>query len=275
VPPLVVPALLLRSHPYSESSRILRFLTPDNGVVATIARGVRTRGSKSGSSLEIFTRGTLTLDHRPGRDLQGFRAFDAEDPHRGLQQSLIRFGAASFLGEFAMRHGPEEGTSTLFQIVDETLSLLEEREDAGAVALLLTAGWRIVALLGYLPELDRCVICGEPLPPGASARFDHGAGGVRGEECLPGGGAPLGPLVGPGTRELLARMLNGEEPERLPRSVAHLRLLHDFATWHMGSGRGLESYAFLASRVGALDSESGEGGGVGGPQGNVSGLPGV
>jgi DNA repair protein RecO (recombination protein O) len=263
MPPLVLPALLLRSHPYSESSRILRFLTPGNGVVAAIARGVRTRGSKSGSSLEIFTRGMLTLDHRPGRDLQGFRSFDAEDPHRGLQRSLVRFGAASFLGELAMRHGPEEGTATLFQGVDETLSLLEERDDPGAVALVVTAGWRIVALLGYTPELDHCVICGEPLAAEAMARFDHGAGGVRGEECVPPGGPPPGPLVGPGTRTVLTRMLMGDEPEMLPRPGAHLRLLHDFATWHMGGGRGLESYAFLASRVASFDPDRGEGDGEG------------
>jgi recombinational DNA repair protein (RecF pathway) len=35
---LTTPAVLLRAHPYSESSRILRFYTRASGVVGAIAR---------------------------------------------------------------------------------------------------------------------------------------------------------------------------------------------------------------------------------------------
>lgn len=263
MPPLVVQALLLRSHPYSESSRILRFLTPHHGVVSAIGRGVRSRGSRGGASLEVFARGSLTLDHRPGRDLQGFRSFDVEDPHRSLPLSLVRFGGASFLGELALRHGTEEGNPALFEGIDHALSLLEVKDDAAAAALVVATGWRIMALLGYAPELDQCVVCGESIPEGGTARFDHAAGGVRGPECTPTTGPPPGPLVGPGTRALLARMLMGEEPEALPRLRVHLRLLHHFATWHMGQGRAMESYAFLAQRLAGLDPtpDPGEGDG--------------
>ncbi len=262
MPPLVMQALLLRSHPYSESSRILRFLTPHHGVVAAIGRGVRSRGSRGGDSLELFARGSLTLDHRPGRDLQGFRAFDVEDPHRALPLSLVRFGGASFLGELALRHGTEEGNPALFEGIDQALSLLEVKNDAAAAALVIASGWRIMALLGYSPELDQCVVCGAPIPEGEVVRFDHGSGGVRGLECTPTTGPPPGPLVGPGTRNLLARMLKGDEPEGLPRVQVHLRLLHDFATWHMGQGRTMESFPFFAGRLAGLDpaGDPGEGG---------------
>lgn len=264
MPPLVVQALLLRSHPYSETSRILRFLTPHHGVVAAIGRGVRSRGSRGGDSLEVFARGSLTLDHRPGRDLQTFRSFDVEDAHRSLPVSLVRFGGASFLGELALRHGTEEGNPALFEGIDQALSLLEMKDDAGAAALVVATGWRIMALLGYAPELEQCVVCGEPIAGGAVVRFDHGSGGVRGPECTPPVGPFPGPLVGPGTRDLLARMLNGVEPDTLPRVAVHLRLLHDFATWHMGHGRAMESYAFLAGRLAGMEPlPDGEGEGEG------------
>lgn len=264
MPPLIVHALLLRSHPYSETSRILRFLTPHQGVLAAIGRGVRSRGSRGGDSLEVFARGILTLDHRPGRDLQTFRSFDVEDAHRALPLSLVRFGGASFLGELALRHGTEEGNPALFEGIDQALSLLEVKDDAAAAALVVAAGWRIMALLGYAPELDRCVVCGAPISGGDVVRFDHGSGGVRGPECTPTTGPPPGPLVGPGTRTLLARMLNGEEPEAIPRVGVHLRLLHDFATWHMGHGRAMDSYPFFAGRLAEMEPTPDPEGGGGG-----------
>lgn len=245
---LSVPAILLRSHPWGESSHILRFLTPDEGLVAVVARGVRRVGGKGNTPVELFAGGTLQVDLRPGRDLHGFRGFDV-DRHRGrLAARVVRFGAASFLGEFVLRQGGEEPSPALFEAVVRALDRLEEADDASAVPLAVSSVWNLLSLMGYTPELGCCVVCGAAIGAEDTCRFDHGEGGVRGPECS-GGAGGAGPRIGPGTREAILRMLSGEEVSELPKPAAHLRLVHDFVAWHLGNGRPLESFAFLLGMV--------------------------
>lgn len=251
-----VPAVLLRSHPWGESSHILRFLTPGQGIVGVVGRGVRRVGGKGTAPLELFAGGVLHVDLRPGRDLQGFRGFEVDRRRGALAGNLLRYGAASFLAEFILRHGGEdEGSPELFDAVVRALDRLEGSSEGAVVPHLVSVAWRMVSLMGYTPELACCVLCGARIPVDAACRFDHSEGGVRGAEC----GEGVGPRLGPTTRATLVRMLEGEEVEHLPRPAAHLRLVHDFVAWHLGTGRPLESFTFLAGALPEGDGEEGDG----------------
>lgn len=253
-----VPAVLLRSHPWGESSHILRFLTAEHGIVAVVGRGVRRVGGKGTSPVELLAGGTLHVDLRPGRDLQGFRGFEVDRRRGGLASGLVRYGAASLLAEFVLRQAQEgEPAPEIYGAVVETLDRLERCDEPRAVAVVVASLWSLVARMGYAPELACCVLCGAPIPEGATCRFDHAEGGVRGSEC----GEGVGPRLGPGTRDTLQRMLEGEEVSDLPRPRAHLRLVHDFVAWHLGSGKPLESFAFLWGVVPEDEAEGDSGGG--------------
>jgi len=247
---VTLPALLLRSYPWGESSRILRFLTAEHGVVSVIARGVRGAPKRgTASPTEPFSSGHLTLDFRPGRDLQGFRSFDVETPRRAIAGNLVRFGGAAFLAELILRHAAVEGTPDLLPRIEAGLDALTQADDEGAARQVLETGWCLIGMLGYAPELDVCVQCGAPIEPEAMTRFDHREGGVRGSECLaPDGGGP-GPRLGPLGRALIARMLAGEALDALPSPGAQFRLLHDFITWHLGTGGEMDTYSFLAGQL--------------------------
>ena len=64
--PVSTSAVLLRSHDYGDTSRILRFYTEAHGVLSVIARGVRTRSGKGTTALATFATGTLTAFMKPG-----------------------------------------------------------------------------------------------------------------------------------------------------------------------------------------------------------------
>ena len=96
--------------------------------------------------------------------------------------------------------------------------------------------------LGFHPQVDVCVVCGEPLDSEAMARFDFDAGGACCEGCWQG---MTGPRVGPGAREQLRALLQGELPDDLSHLRAHLQLLSDFVTWHLAGGRPLDAFRFL------------------------------
>jgi DNA repair protein RecO len=270
-----LPAILLRAHPYSETSRILRFLTPELGVVATLARGVRARSGKGTGALETFARGDLTVDLRPDRDLQGYRDFrpGPGDPRR-LGRGLFPFAAASYLAELVLAHQLEEESELLFRTFSAGLDALESAPDPDLPGHFLSAGWQILAVFGFPPELEACVRCGGPVEDAEAEpfpRFDLEAGGLRCPECALGG---EGPRIGPGARRVLhslvgggvvvpgggaargggsdrsaSHLMTGSPVEGLS---AHLTLLDRFALLHLGMGRPFRSEPLLRAAVEAL-----------------------
>ena len=155
------PALLLRAHAYGETSRVLRFLTRDRGIVGLMARGVRS--GKTGRGLGTFAGGTLTFYHKETRDLQTFKEFAVERPRRGLGGDPLRLAAASVLADLVLRHGGDAEAHGLFDAMGSALDVLDDAVHDAVPALLLREGWGMVAVLGYQPELEWCPSCGRRL----------------------------------------------------------------------------------------------------------------
>ncbi|MGD2070931.1 MAG: DNA repair protein RecO [Gemmatimonadota bacterium] len=248
---------LLRSHPFSETSRILRFFTEDLGIVGVLARGIRSSGSKGRGVPDTFAGGTLTLYVKESRDLQTFKEFATTRARRALGRSVLRFAAASVLGEVVLRQGGEAAAPGLYDALDGGLDRIADLEDDDAlVPVLLARGWGLVSTLGYHPVLETCVACGRTLAHDEMGRFDLGAGGMRCSDCS---ADTRGPRIGPGARDQIAGALAGrEDPPTRPR--AHLRLLSDFVTYHLCGGRPLESFRFLAGILPAAPSGRSKGG---------------
>jgi DNA repair protein RecO len=243
------PAVLLRAHPWSESSHVLRFLTPELGVVGVVARGVRSRSSKGGAPLETFARGELTLDFRPERELHGYRDFvPGPGTPRGLGRALLALAGASYLAELILDHALEEGHPGLFDRFVGALAALEEAEAEALPGIFLAAGWGILDDFGFPPRLEACVRCGgDPggggeeeaaTPTPALARFDFEAGGLLCPRCAgPGTGARLGP----GARADLERLAAGASVGALRGALAHFGFLDHYARLHLGLDRPLRS----------------------------------
>lgn len=248
-------AILLRAHAYSETSRILRFLSRDAGVVSAMARGVRRPGARSAPGLDTFAQGDLTLYVREGRDLQTLKEFSITQPRRALGRDPLKLAAAGVLGELVLRHGGEGGDAALFDQLAASLDALGAAPSGEVAHALLYEGWATVVTLGYQPQLDVCPRCGRALsgdggeaPDEGDAqqigRFDFEAAGVRCASCSVGS---AGPRLGPIARRQLAQLLEGDRPADLARVRTHLRLLSDFITYHVAGTRPLEAFRIFAA----------------------------
>lgn len=238
-------AIVLQSFPYSDTSRILRALTPELGVVSVIAKGIRRSGGRAGGLPDLFCEGVATIYVKPSRELQTLREFALGRTRQGLAGDLVRFGGAAVLAELVLRHAGEEPHTELFDGLKTGLDRLESVREEDLPAAALAEAWRIVAILGYEPQLDRCVVCGETLGQEAIGRFDHVAGGIRCPRCGKSEPGPSGPHVGPVARAQLRALLRGETPASLQRAATHLHLLADFIRYHISGGRPLRSLEFL------------------------------
>jgi DNA repair protein RecO (recombination protein O) len=239
-------AVLLRSHPYSETSQVLRFYTESLGSLGVMGRGVRAGSGRGGSALDTFAEGTLSVHVKSTLELQTLKEFIPMHPRRGLAADVRRFGGAAVLAELVLRHALEEASPALFDALSEGLDRLERASGEEVVPVVLQEAWRVVSALGYRPILDECVECGRPFGD-ELARFDLAAGGLRCARCAADRG---GPRLGPGARAQLEALLEREPLPHLDRPRAHLRLLSDFVTYHVGVGRPLPSLQVLVDLLG-------------------------
>jgi DNA repair protein RecO (recombination protein O) len=175
-------AIVLHSFEYRETSRIVRLATRDAGVVSVIARGARRPKSRFGQGLDLFTSGAAQLVLNPSKDLHTLAAFDATRARPALAGSLRRFGAAAALGELCLRFGTEAGAGVHDALV-RGLDALETAVDDDVPATALSAGWRIVAELGFAPELESCALCQRAIAPEEEVRFAHRSGGAVCQSC--------------------------------------------------------------------------------------------
>lgn len=242
MPNVTTQAILLRTHPYSETSRVLRFYTRDLGLVGVMARGVQRGASKGRGGTATFAEGTAAISFRANRQLQSLREFAPVRSHLGLAKDVRRLAGASVAAELVLRHADQEPHPPLFDALSHGFERLEVAEPPGVIGEVLALSWRIVQILGFGPELRLCTACGKPLEAEEMGRFDLEAGGIRGSGCPASNGSRR---IGPVARQQLEALLRGLVPDDLRGHAAHLSLLDDFTTCHMLDGRRLGSFRFL------------------------------
>lgn len=238
MPIVTVRSIVLKTYPYSDTSKILRLMTLERGPRSAIAKGARRPKSRFGGLIEPFAEGWATLYLKENRELHTLSDFDLICERQALGADLPRFAGGSVLCELVMRLAPEHRDDRLFRALRGGLDALADADAGRAQAVALRQIWRLVTTLGFAPELSRCVGCGRPVQD-EPVRFDHSAGGLRCGACGPEG-IPLEPHELGVLRELA-------RGDGLPEAVSQRqrRLLVGFIRYHLAEGTRLRSLAFL------------------------------
>ena len=205
MPLVATRALILQSFPYSDTSKILRLVSPELGVRSVIAKGAQRPRSRFGGILELFTEGEAHFYLKEGRDLHTLSAFDLLRSRQALGRDLAAFAGASLLAELVIRFGTEEPNTPLFAALIRSYDELARSTPETAARYALLGVWEMVAILGYEPQLDACVRCGTVPAEEEATRFDVEAGGIACMRCR-----THGRVIDALTRSHLERMLRGE-----------------------------------------------------------------
>jgi DNA repair protein RecO (recombination protein O) len=154
------PAFVLHRRPYRNTSLLLEALTPEQGRLGLVARGVRTARSRLKGLLQPFQRLLLSASGRG--DLLGLT--DAEEAGTPLLLPPSRWLSGLYVNELLLRllqrQDPHPGVFVAYQTVLEALADTGNEE-----AALRLFEKRLLAGIGYGLALDAEIHTGAPIVP--------------------------------------------------------------------------------------------------------------
>lgn len=179
-------AIVLSRFDLGEADRVLTLITPADGKLKAIAKGIRRPTSRIGGSLEPFAELRVSLTR--GRTFDVVTQVSVGHAWLRLRDSLESAATAWYVGELVDRSVEERHEATaLYALLRRTYELLDAGMAPGRVARWYEM--RLADELGVRPEVDRCVECDRLLEAEGSFRWVPSLGGVLCERCP---GPPVG-----------------------------------------------------------------------------------
>jgi DNA repair protein RecO (recombination protein O) len=189
-------AVVVRTYKLGEADRIVVLFTKARGKVRAVAKGVRKTSSRFGSRLEPTSHVALQLYE--GRELDTITQAESLDHFRAIRDDLDRIARSSSMLEAVDFITQErEPNPELYSMLVGALRTIAANDHVLVVPAFF---WKLLALEGYRPMVDSCVVCGEE--EGLCA-FDLEEGGALCAEHR------KGTAVSPEALELLQGILGG------------------------------------------------------------------
>ena len=170
--------IALRIDPFSKTSHVVSWLTPDKGRVTTLIKGAQRPRSPFLGQYDLFY--TCELIYYPGlrSSLGILKECSPLNWRNGLRENWKSCVAASYFVDLVNRLTPSGvANGTLYRFVGRVLDFLSQQ--GGSVNTLHWAELRLLNLLGVGPRLLTCVACGRPDPQGTQpVAFSISRGGL-------------------------------------------------------------------------------------------------
>jgi len=154
-------AIVLRTWPFHEADLLVSLFTREQGKIKGIARHAMRSRRRFGGALEPMTHVRASYAEKPRQELVRLDAFEVLSSPMSRPIDYTRVAALEFVAEVldeAMPDGAPE--DAVFRLA---VAVLDEVQ-VGRVWMPVTyfALW-MSRLMGWMPELGRCVLCGRDL----------------------------------------------------------------------------------------------------------------
>ncbi len=142
-----------------EKDAIIKILTEEAGVISASAKGIKSMKSKLASGCSLFSLSDFLLTESNGRYIvtsavlcEGFY---------GLSSNIERLSYATYVAEVAgsISPTPEDAKAIIPLLLNTFYLLANSSKDLRLIKCVYEL--KLLCLLGYAPELEGCVSCGE------------------------------------------------------------------------------------------------------------------
>ena len=172
-------AIIIKKIKLGEADRILTLYTPHLGKIQAVAKGVRRPRSKMAGHLELLTHSQVSLAR--GRNLDTVTGSQTINSFLPLKSNLELTSHGLYTIELIEQFTADHVENyPLFQLLLEAMHHLCQGWSNELVLRYFEL--HLLNLVGYRPQLGRCVSCRSPLPPVTNS-FSPRAGGVLCPNC--------------------------------------------------------------------------------------------
>jgi DNA repair protein RecO (recombination protein O) len=227
-------AVVVRGVEYSQTSRIVTFVTPKRGRVACMVKGARRKGSSASAALDTFNRVEIGLVWKASRSVQPLTDCAVIDAYPAIKADLDKSACASIALEIASRtaHENEPSEELFAALVNGLEDMAAWKGPAELCACRMVL--RLLAAAGFAPLLDRCCVTGEAVGGACGFSLDGGVTRVSAKSdcdltageleqlCAMAGSGPC-PAVGSGAK--LLRLLCAYTERQMDLTLRSARVL--------------------------------------------------
>lgn len=157
-------AIVLRTWPFHEADLLVSLFTREQGKVKGVARHAMRSRRRFGGALEPMTHVRATYAEKPRQELVRLDAFEIVSSPMARPVDYERVAALELVAEVLEEALPDQAPEdAVFRLA---VAVLEEMQ-VGRVSMPVTyfALW-MSRLMGWMPELGRCAVCGRDLRGG-------------------------------------------------------------------------------------------------------------
>lgn len=152
-------AIVLRKTDLRETSLIVTFLTRDFGKIKGLIKGVRRPKSETVTNYECFVHQELVFYEKPKTDIYLVKESSVLDYFLPVKSDFAKFTYGNYMLELTDAcldlHVKEE------DVFDLLLTSLKGFAEFTVPSVLRVFEIKLFSLLGFLPHLKNCIVCGE------------------------------------------------------------------------------------------------------------------
>ncbi len=234
-------AIVIKKNQVNEYDQIVTLYSEDFGTMRAIARGVCRPSSVQSMHLELLNTVEFEVIH--GKALPIISSAVMSEQHLNIKGSLPKLAAVQFFTEVLDKIAFEnEKDAHLWEFLNTMLVDFNSSTDADVLTLFRKHQAGFLKVLGYAPQIDRCVVCSVDPMVGLEkmVALSTELGGVMCSDCFLAGGRGI--LL---DKADLGQLNGGSDPLR-QASSKHSAL--DTFFEHT-VGRKISSLAFLYSVI--------------------------
>ncbi len=176
------PAIVLRKIDYGDSSQIITFYTREYGKIQTLAKGLKRPVKGISGGIDLLTHNHIVFIQRSHSNLNILTEWMLHENFCLLREDLRKFYSAFYIleliGEFTEENDKSE---PLFNLFINTLCEIANGDDPAVSTLAFEV--QMLALVGYMPEMNHCVVCKSVIDLKRFALFNAYEGGLLCHYC--------------------------------------------------------------------------------------------
>ena len=157
-----VDAIVVKEYVVGESDKYITLFTKEYGIIQVGAPRAKKFDKGFASGTELFVYGEFILTQYK----HTYKLIGVEPKYtfHHLRENLLILSYASYIAEFVSEVATESSSnSELLTLMLYALHSLNKSSEKSAERIRRTFEIRALVILGFTPELNRCVMCGIPL----------------------------------------------------------------------------------------------------------------